>query len=114
MKRVWFVKSNDRDHRWWRWWGWTWEESSIKGKLHTTITQPLDKLQARRDSNASDVSDGGEQKKNQFSFVERATQTKNNALKVVHCIPKLSILRSVGRLVGLQRLALMKHRALSI
>ena len=37
----------------------------------------------RRDSNASDKSEDGDQKlTNQFSFVERATQTMNNALKV--------------------------------
>ena len=37
----------------------------------------------RRDSNASDKSEEGETKRtNQFSFVERATQTMNNALKV--------------------------------
>ena len=36
----------------------------------------------RRDSNASDKSEEGETKRtNQFSFVERATQTMNNALK---------------------------------
>ena len=37
----------------------------------------------RRDSNASDKSEEGDSKRtNQFSFVERATQTMNNALKV--------------------------------
>ena len=37
----------------------------------------------RRDSNASDKSEEGDTKRtNQFSFVERATQTMNNALKV--------------------------------
>ena len=36
----------------------------------------------RRDSNTSDKSEEGDQKlTNQFSFVERATQTMNNALK---------------------------------
>ena len=37
----------------------------------------------RRDSNASEKSEEGDTKRtNQFSFVERATQTMNNALKV--------------------------------
>ena len=37
----------------------------------------------RRDSNASDKSEEGDSKRtNQFSFMERATQTMNNALKV--------------------------------
>ena len=36
---------------------------------------------SRKDSNASDFSDSGEQRKNQFSFVERATQTKNGVEK---------------------------------
>ena len=36
----------------------------------------------RRDSNASDESESGEQKKNQFSFVERETQSKIQSYKV--------------------------------
>ena len=37
----------------------------------------------RKDSMASDTSEAGDKKlQNQFSFVERATQTMNNALKV--------------------------------
>ena len=36
----------------------------------------------RKDSNSSDISESVEQKKNQFSFVERATQTKFNGFKV--------------------------------
>ena len=38
--------------------------------------------QTRRDSNASDESESGEQKKNQFSFVERETQSKIQNYKV--------------------------------
>ena len=38
--------------------------------------------QTRRDSNASDESESGEQKKNQFSFVERETQSKIQSYKV--------------------------------
>ena len=40
----------------------------------------------RKDSISSDISDSGEQKKNQFSFVERATQTKFNGFKVMFSI----------------------------
>ena len=41
-----------------------------------------DKL--RKDSLASDASDDGDKKlQNQFSFVERATQTMNNQMKVL-------------------------------
>lgn len=38
---------------------------------------------SRKDSNASDFSDSGEQRKNQFSFVERATQTKTGVEKSI-------------------------------
>ncbi len=39
--------------------------------------------QGRKDSVGSDDGDGGDKKlQNQFSFVERATQTMNNAMKV--------------------------------
>ena len=38
---------------------------------------------SRKDSNASDISDNADQKKNQFSFVERATQTKNGVAKSI-------------------------------
>ena len=60
------------------------EKKSKSKVMQISVSLSKDtQFKARKDSNASDVSDGGEQKKNQFSFVERATQTKNNALKVL-------------------------------
>ena len=47
----------------------------------------------RRDSNASEKSEEGDTKRtNQFSFVERATQTMNNALKVPMTLTMLSVM----------------------
>ena len=50
----------------------------------------------RRDSNASDKSEEGDSKRtNQFSFVERATQTMNNALKVEKRLKKIFVLSKI-------------------
>ena len=50
----------------------------------------------RRDSNASDKSEEGDSKRtNQFSFVERATQTMNNALKVEKMLKKIFVLSKI-------------------
>ena len=50
----------------------------------------------RRDSNASDKSEEGDSKRtNQFSFVERATQTMNNALKVGKMLKKIFVLSKI-------------------
>ena len=44
----------------------------------------LHKTRKRKNSDSSEDSTGGDSKRqNQFSFVERATQTKNNAEKVL-------------------------------
>ena len=58
------------------------DEDETEGKKGKKKGKKMDESK-RRDSNASDKSEEGDSKRtNQFSFVERATQTMNNALKV--------------------------------
>ena len=54
-------------------------EEEEEDEAEEKISQPVTN---RKDSAASDESESGEQRKNQFSFVERATQTKIAATKV--------------------------------
>ena len=57
------------------------EDDEVESKKGKKKGKKVD--EKRRDSNASDKSEEGDSKRtNQFSFVERATQTMNNALKV--------------------------------
>ena len=57
------------------------EDDEVESKKGKKKGKKMD--EKRRDSNASDKSEEGDSKRtNQFSFVERATQTMNNALKV--------------------------------
>ena len=56
---------------------------TIFSLLHNLHFPYLKVTTKRKDSMASDTSEAGDKKlQNQFSFVERATQTMNNALKV--------------------------------